>query len=104
MNKIQKSAFVNALGTALYIAAVGLFMYYGSLIRIGRTRQILVPIALLMLFVCSAAITGYLLFGKPALLYIDGKKKEAVSLLFHTLGIFSVMTVFMLLVLVLLTQ
>ena len=53
---------------------------------------VIIPIAMLLLFVTSAAITGFLVFGKPAMLYIDGKKREAVSLLGYTLGIMFVMT------------
>ncbi|OGG11570.1 hypothetical protein A2Z00_05040 [Candidatus Gottesmanbacteria bacterium RBG_13_45_10] len=101
MSNIWKKALTNALATMLYIMAVAGFMYYGSMVKIGRTNTILIPIALLSLFVCSAAITGFLIFGKPAQMYIDGKKKEALSLLTYTLAAFSVIT-FVLLVLLLL--
>ena len=92
MNKIWKTASVHAIATALYIVGVAFFMYYGSRIRIGKNHEVLAPIALLLLFVTSAAITGFLIFGKPAQWYIDGKKKEAMSLLFSTLAVFSVIT------------
>lgn len=92
MNKIKKTAIKNALLTALYIVGVGSFMYYGSLIKIGRNNIILIPITMLLLFVCSAAITGYLIFGKPAIMYVDGKKKEALTLLTYTLFSFSLIT------------
>jgi len=67
-------------------------MYYGTVVKIGRTNAILAPITLLLLFVFSAALTGFLIFGKPAQLYVDGKKKEALSLLTYTLGFFSIIT------------
>lgn len=92
MNDIWKKAIFNAFTTALYIIAVGSFMYYGSLIKLGRTNTMFVPIALLLLFVFSAAITGFLIFGKPAQMYVDGKKKEALSLLTYTLIFFSIIT------------
>ena len=38
----------------------------------------------LMLFVFSALLTGYLVLGKPIMMYVDGQKKEAVRLLFYT--------------------
>ncbi len=47
---------------------------------------------MLLLFVTSAAITGFLVFGKPAMLYIDGKKKEAISLLGYTIGMLFLIT------------
>ena len=90
--KIQKTAFLNALATTLYIIAVASFMYYGSTVKLGRVNTILAPIALLLLFVFSASLTGYLIFGKPAQMYIDGKKKEALSLLTYTLIFFSIIT------------
>jgi nitrogen fixation/metabolism regulation signal transduction histidine kinase len=104
MNKIWKNAVFNALATVLYIIAVGFFMYYGSLVKIGRTNTMLVPIALLLLLVLSAAITGFLIFGKPALMYIDGKKKEAISLLTYTLTFFSIITLIAIVLLVIFTQ
>jgi hypothetical protein len=81
MSKILKVALMNAVGTALYITAVGVFMYYGTQVKIGRANAFLAPIAMLCLFVFSAALTGSLIFGKPALLYMDGKKKDALSLI-----------------------
>jgi hypothetical protein len=104
MNKIRKKALFNALATSLYIMLVGSFMYYGSSIKIGKTSEFLAPIALLSLFVFSAALTGFLIFGKPALMYIDGKKKEALSLLAYTLGFFSITTFITIILLVILSR
>ncbi len=56
-------------------------------------NEIIIPISMLLLFVCSAAITGGLVFGKPVMLYIDGKKKEAVSLLLHTIAMLFLITI-----------
>lgn len=104
MDKLKKAALFNAGATALYVAAVGCFMYYGSLIKIGRANSFLVPISLLLLFVMSASITGFLIFGKPAQMYIDGKKKEALSLLMQTLIFFSMITFFAIILLVTFTR
>jgi hypothetical protein len=104
MKEIRKTAFINALLTTLYVAGVGGFMYYGSTIKIGRSNQLLVPITLLLLFVLSAAVTSFLIFGKPAQLYVDGKKKEAVSLLIQTLTIFSAITLVAMLLLISFTK
>jgi hypothetical protein len=104
MNKIIKTAFVNAFGTAMYVALVGSFMYYGTLIKIGRKNTFLAPVALLLLFVFSAALTGYLIFGKPALLYLDGKKKDALTLLTSTLLFFFTITFIVLVLLILFSR
>jgi len=99
INKVLKTAFINAIGTALYVGAVGGFMYFGTVIKIGRKAAFLAPIAMLLLFVFSAALTGSLIFGKPALLYLNGKKKDALTLLVYTLVIFFVITFITLIVL-----
>jgi len=44
------------------------------------------PIIGLTLFVLSAAVTGALVLGRPILLYLDGKKAEAVRFFGYTLG------------------
>ena len=40
---------------------------------------------MLLLFVVSATITDLLVLGKPIYLYLEGKKKEAFTLLIATL-------------------
>ena len=104
MDKLKKRGFINAFATALYVIAIASFMYYGSLIKLGRANIILVPITMLLLFVFSAALTGFLIFGKPAQLYVDGKKKEAISLLTYTLVSFSIITFVFLLLLIAFTR
>ena len=92
MERIIKRAFIDAIGTAAYIVLIVSFIF--SLQRFqGAEDIIIIPISMLMLFVCSAAITGFLVFGKPIMLYVDGKKREAVSLLGYTLGILVLLTV-----------
>lgn len=100
MNKIKKRALINALLTTLYVVAVGLFMYYGAKVKIGKSNEFLAPIAFLLLFVSSASLTGFLIIGKPIQLYIDGKKKDALSMLFYTLLFLFVVTVIAILILI----
>ncbi len=104
MKEIRKRAIVNAVATAAYVVAVASFMFYGSQVKLGRVNSIFAPIALLMLFVFSASLTGFLIFGKPAQLYIDGKKKEALNMLTYTLGAFFVITLVAVGLVVLLTR
>jgi len=104
MNHVMKTALFNALATAFYVTVVGSFMYYGSMKKVGKNSAFLAPIAMLLLFVFSAALTGFLIFGRPALLYIDGKKKEALSLLTYTLTFFCVITVIVLIILISLSR
>lgn len=103
MKEIKKKAFVNSLLTSLYIVAVGLFLYYGAMMKFGR-NSFIAPISLLFMFVFSAALTSYLLLGMPARMYIDGKKKEALSLISYTLGFFFAFTLIALLLLIFLAR
>lgn len=93
MNEIQKIAIKNSALTTLYIACVVGFMNYANSIKIEHKNQFLAPIVFLSLFVFSAAITGFLIFGKPLQLYFDGKKGEAIKLIGYTLASFGVTTV-----------
>ena len=92
MKSTIKYAAMNSLGTAAYIVfVVSLIFFFGSRFpEDGKT--VFAPIAMLMLFVFSAAFTSALVFGRPVIWYIDGKKKDAVKLLVYTLGIFLAIT------------
>ncbi len=92
MDSIRKSALINSLATAAYVIAIAIFMYWGGTVKIGRSNSFLIPISFLLLFVTSAAICAYLVFGKPAQMYLDGKKKEAFSLVTQTLIFLSAFT------------
>ena len=88
MKSILKSAVTNSIATALYIVLVAMFLFYAGNNQFGGSQSVLIPIFMLMLFVFSAALTGTLILGKPVLLYLEGKKKEAVTMIAYTLGVF----------------
>ena len=58
---------------------------FNNQIIFGEEDSFLTPLFTLLLFVVSASITGLLVLGKPVLLYLNGQKKEALTLLFATL-------------------
>ena len=93
MNYILKRAFINSVGTLAYIILVVLLIFSLQRFIPNAENVLIIPIAMLLLLVCSAAITGFLVFGKPIMLYIDGKKKEAVALLGYTIGILFLITI-----------
>ena len=95
-NIVIKNAAVNAILTAIYVAVVASFLFYAPKVfgSSGKPDTVLAPIVMLSLFVFSAALTGTLIFGRPILWYLDGKKKEAISLLAYTLGVFLIITIF----------
>ena len=97
---IIKNALINAFVVATYVTAIASFLFYVPK-SFGPVDSVLVPIVMLLLFVFSAALMGVLIFGRPILWYLDGKKEEAFSLLVYTLGIFLLITLSVLLVLIL---
>lgn len=95
---MARNPFVNALAASLYIALVASVMYYGPH-TVGKKDTVMVPIAMLSLFVLSAAVMGYLFFYGPLQLCCDGEKKHSVRLFLSTVGIFAGITVLILTVL-----
>ena len=83
--KLVKFAFLSALGQAAYILLIALFVLYTGRLE-GNEPGILPIITFLLLFVFSASLSGALILGKPILLYLEGKKKEAIMLFGLTLG------------------
>ena len=102
MNSILRIALVNALLTALYVGVVGSFLFYAAQLRLGQAKTVLVPVAMLMLLVFSAALVGALIFGRPVLWYLDGRKQESLYLLTATLAILFAVTVALFLALIVL--
>ncbi len=80
-NKIWKMGLINALGTYGYIFIVAYIMSHGER-WFGYVNSIMSGVAILTLFVFSATFVSGFILGRPILLYMDGKKKEAVKL-FH---------------------
>ncbi len=91
--EILKYACFNSLLTAFYITLVASFLFYVPHSFLEEAHTVLVPVMMLMLFVFSAAITGMLVLGRPVLWYLEGKKKEAVSLLIYTLSFFLIIMI-----------
>jgi len=83
-NYLVKRAIGNALGTAAYVFLVSQIMTRGEQLFGNVENSFLAPMVFLLLFLFSALVTGYLVLGKPIMMYADGQKKEAVRLLFYT--------------------
>ena len=85
--KIIRQAFFLALGEGIYISLVALLLFtVGKLFGSKPDPVIIAPIAFLLLFVISASISGALILGKPLMLYMDGKKKDALWLFGATIA------------------
>ena len=86
MNKkiLIKTAFSNSTLVFGYIVAVAWFFQLAPKIFGMQDAPIWSAAAFLLLFVFSASLTGFLVLGKPILLYLDGAKSDAVKLFLYT--------------------
>lgn len=83
--KIWFISLANALGVFLYTSAVAWVLFHVEQL-FGRVRSFWAPAALLMLFVFSATVVGLMVLGRPAYLYLNGFRRQALQLLFYTVG------------------
>lgn len=90
---MTKNPITNAFGAGLYIVVVASIMAYGSK-NSGPMHTLVGPVAMLSLFTLSAAIMGYIFLYQPFLMYFDNKKKAAIDLFLQTVGVFAVITGF----------
>ena len=95
---MTKNPYLNALAAGLYIAAIVLTMNAASSLAIGK-GTVLIPMAILGLFVLSAAVMGLLFLYQPFRLYAEGHMQEALGFFAKTLGTFAAMVVVFLAVL-----
>ena len=84
-NQLIKISLINSIVAAIYIAAVSLLMSNGEKL-FGKTTNVLDGVAILLLFVISATIVGFLILGRPLLMYLDSLKKESIKLFTYTIG------------------
>ncbi|HSD12301.1 MAG TPA: hypothetical protein VLC10_01970 [Patescibacteria group bacterium] len=90
--RIIRRGVANAALAAAYVGAVVLLLSNAQRLFGQGEDRMLVPFAMLMLFVVSAAVTGGLVFGMPLLWYLDGKKREAVRLAAWTVAALAALT------------
>ena len=93
---MTKNPILNAAAATAYIILVALVMFYGTKYA-SPNNSIFAPIAGLSLFTLSAAVMGYIFCYQPVILFLDGKKKEAVDLFLKTTIIFGAITAVILL-------
>jgi predicted membrane channel-forming protein YqfA (hemolysin III family) len=86
---MTKNPIVNALAGLLYIAAVVSLIFYAPQF-VQEEDSIFIPIAMLSLFVFSAATMSYLFLYQPLCLLVDGKKQEAAMSFIQTLAMFAI--------------
>jgi hypothetical protein len=92
MKKPVLHSLGHALLAGLYVLLVVQLISHAQAWFGNQENSILIPLAMIMLFVLSATIVGALVLGRPTLMYLDGRKKEALEFFGYTLGWFFTLT------------
>jgi hypothetical protein len=83
--KLVWQSLAAAIGEVAYVSLVALIMTNGEKFMRGNPG-VLGGVYILTLFVISASVSAALIFGGPVLVYLEGKKKDAVKLFISTIG------------------
>lgn len=89
---MSQNPIINALSAWAYIFLGVTVMTFVTQPLKNQPDTFFAPIVFLSLLTLSVAVMAFLFFYQPLQLFIDGKKKEAVSLFVKTVGIFSALT------------
>lgn len=93
---MTKNPMINAVSAFLYILGITLFMNWGTKNVAGPDTWI-APLVVISIFTLSAAVMAYIFCLKPVTLYLENKKKEAITLFIQTVLSFGVITVVLML-------
>jgi hypothetical protein len=96
---MSKNPIINALGASVYIIFIVSVMNFVTQPLRNKPDTFFAPVAVLFMLTLSVSVMAYLFFYQPVILFIEGKKKEAVNLFMKTVGIFSVFTIVVLILL-----
>ncbi len=73
---IIRYGFLHAFGAAAYIALVAAFITSANKF-LGQANNLLGIMAFLLTLVISVAVMGLVIFGRPAMWYLNGSKKRS---------------------------
>lgn len=96
---MTKNPIINALGASAYIIFGVIVMNFVTQPLKNKPDTFMAPIVFLSLLTLSVAVMAFLFFYQPLMLFIEGKKKDAINLFLKTVGIFAAITVFALILL-----
>jgi len=87
------SPHYNALLAIAYIALLVTGVFMGSNLLEGVVDEtIFLPMGFIATFVLSAALMAYLFFYQPLILFLEGRREEALRFFFRTVGTFAAAT------------
>jgi hypothetical protein len=85
-SKLILISFLQALGLAVYCILVGSLILSGEAL-FGSLSGLFGAALFLLLFATSALVCGLLVFGYPAILFLQKKRKdEAIQIVLYTAG------------------
>lgn len=90
---MSKNPLINALSAFAYISLIVAIINFAMRFASKRPDTILAPLAMISLFTLSAAVMGFIFGYWPGRLYLEDKKKEAVTLFLKTVGVFGSITI-----------
>lgn len=96
---MTKNPLINALSASTYIIVVVSVINFVTKPLRDKPDTFFAPVMVLFVLTLSVAVMAYLFFYQPLLLFIEGKKKEAVDLFVKTVGAFAVFTMVVLVLL-----
>ena len=89
---MTKNPILNALSATCYIILIVSIINFLSKNIIEEPKSVVAPIIFLSMLSLSAAVMGFVFLAQPLMLYLDGKKKQAVELIIKTIGSFAAIT------------
>ena len=89
---MSKNPIFNALGASAYIILGVTVMTFVTEPLKNKPDTFFAPIVFLSILTLSVAVMAFLFFYQPLMLFIEGKKKEALNFFVKTVGIFAAIT------------
>ena len=89
---MTKNPILNALSATCYIILIVSIINFLSKNITEEPKSVVAPIIFLSMLSLSAAVMGFVFLAQPLMLYLDGKKKQAVELIIKTIGSFAAIT------------
>lgn len=89
----MKKPILYAFVATTYIVFIVSVLNFVS--HLSLKESILMPMAMLGLFVLSVAVMGFLFLSEPILLYIEDQKKEAIIFFSKIVGFFAIFVAFL---------
>ncbi|MBI2607845.1 MAG: hypothetical protein HYW51_03395 [Candidatus Doudnabacteria bacterium] len=87
--------FLSAVGVFVYTSVVA-WLLFNSGRLFGTEDTFWGPVGMLLLFVLSATLVGLMVLGRPAYLFLNGRRFEALKLLFMTISWLAVIVIIVL--------